>query len=663
MNVRSLRIIAGTGLTALLFSIGCGGGSSSSSLTATPATTGNVHVILSDDPTEDWATIGVKVLSVSLVPQGGGSPVVVYTAPSTPPMINLVQLDQLGEIIGNTSIQPGTYTSANISISTANTGTACDVLLVASADPSSGFDQPAGSTVPCSNLQIVGGSSGSITIPITLASPLTVTTSATSALDLEFDLKHPALIVEHYPVGASAPTWAVNFKAGAIRHHKRPDLTAFLLRHMYGQVASISTDNTTMTINRAFAVYPVTSSETATVSTISLPILADSTNGTLYYNLDSTTPGANPTTIYNFSTLTSLPGENEYVRVAARYQANGTLVATRIFAGSAFNTVWKNPEGHVLHVNPSPNVNTMRISTEDGKSVALQIGSETKFFFRSSNTDISNGNPIQFFEGSSQGLPNLARGFKVNATIDPASSTTPPTALTVDIDVARYDGAITSPTATGFNYTRTFANADSLNVNDNYAGTLDYISPSSSNVDQQGNAVSGFYWWDFTYPTLATTGTGAVSAFESAVGGSVNFGWETLKVKGLSSATWNDPAAVNAWAADWTVLMPAAAPLGAVVTPYNNGSFTFQAPAPTGVSGTPQPVTVDVSTTSGSATLVYQVDRTGGVITVTQQDGTNAATYANLAAGTKVKVFGVPNTNGSIQAYVLFYYTNTVPQD
>ena len=112
MNVRSLRIIAGTGLTALLFSIGCGGGSSSSSLTATPATTGNVHVILSDDPTEDWATIGVKVLSVSLVPQGGGSPVVVYTAPSTPPMINLVQLDQLGEIIGNTSIQPGTYTSA-----------------------------------------------------------------------------------------------------------------------------------------------------------------------------------------------------------------------------------------------------------------------------------------------------------------------------------------------------------------------------------------------------------------------------------------------------------------------------------------------------------------------------------------------------------------------
>lgn len=70
-----------------------------------------------------------------------------------------------------------------------------------------------------------------------------------------------------------------------------------------------------------------------------------------------------------------------------------------------------------------------------------------------------------------------------------------------------------------------------------------------------------------------------------------------------------------------------------------------------------------MSTTSGSATLVYQVDRTGGVITVTQQDGTNAATYANLAAGTKVKVFGVPNTNGSIQAYVLFYYTNTVPQD
>ena len=65
---------------------------------------GAVHVVISDDATDNWATIGVKVLGVSLVPQSGGSPVPVYTAPSIPPMINLIQLDQLGEIIGNAQV-------------------------------------------------------------------------------------------------------------------------------------------------------------------------------------------------------------------------------------------------------------------------------------------------------------------------------------------------------------------------------------------------------------------------------------------------------------------------------------------------------------------------------------------------------------------------------
>ncbi len=119
MNERFIRILAGMGVTAaLLCSIGCGGGSSSSTASATPASTmGAVHVMISDDATDNWATIGVKVLGVSLVPQGGGSPVPVYTAPSTPPMINLIQLDQLGEIIGNAQVPDGTYTAAQLTLS------------------------------------------------------------------------------------------------------------------------------------------------------------------------------------------------------------------------------------------------------------------------------------------------------------------------------------------------------------------------------------------------------------------------------------------------------------------------------------------------------------------------------------------------------------------
>jgi len=58
---------------------------------------GTMPWFLSDASSEDWATIGVKILSIALTPQGGGSDVTVYTAPAQPPAVNLEQLDQLGE--------------------------------------------------------------------------------------------------------------------------------------------------------------------------------------------------------------------------------------------------------------------------------------------------------------------------------------------------------------------------------------------------------------------------------------------------------------------------------------------------------------------------------------------------------------------------------------
>src|SRR5271156_385906 len=104
MNSRIMRVTLGFVLAALpVFVAGCGAGSSSS-LTGSGLQNGNVNLMVSDASTEDWSTIGVKILSISLIPQGGGSNVNVYTAASPAPMINLVQLDQLGEILGNVSV-------------------------------------------------------------------------------------------------------------------------------------------------------------------------------------------------------------------------------------------------------------------------------------------------------------------------------------------------------------------------------------------------------------------------------------------------------------------------------------------------------------------------------------------------------------------------------
>ena len=668
MNGKTRLFFAIASIAAFLSVTGCNGIKGFNSIVTPQAQTGTVSVVLSDDATEDWATIGVKVLSISLVPQGGGTAVSVFTAPSTPPMINLVQLDQLGEILGNATVPVGTYSSAVLTLSANNTGAACDVSLVVSADPESGFDLPAGTTVPCSQLVIAGaqGAAPSMTVPltVTLQSPLTVTASSSNALNLEFDLKHPALIVEHDPVGAANPMWVVNFK-GPVRHHARPDMSRLILRHAYAKVISVASDNASITVDRAFPAHPVTNPETATVGTNPIPVHVDAANGTLFYNLDT---GGAPTTITSFSTVaTVLP--NMYVRGAVRYQVDGTLVATRIFASSTFDKLWQNPEGHVLHVNTNNNV--MWVSTEDGGAKALAIGPNTSFYFRSDNSVIGTG--LSFFDGKTSGLPNLARGFKVNVTIDPLSSATPPVAQSVEIDIARFDGVITQPTTTDFVYTRVFAQADTRGGKDNYSGSLPYITSASSNIMPNGTPVSGFYWWDFGFPTIVDSGSNAISDFVKATGGTTNFGGVVgaLKPAGASFARWNDSASTGAWAADWTVLMPVPAPLGAIATPFASAtnSFTFTVPLPAGAAAaTPPtvPVTVDLTTTAGSATLVYQVDRQANVITVTPQEISDPATLAtvtaNLVVKVPVKVFGVPQVDGSIKAYALFYYTNTASQ-
>lgn len=158
-----------TGLAITLTACG-GGGSGGGSVTTSPPPTvqsGNVPLVLSDASSDDWATIGVKILSISLTPQGGGTPVTVYTAPSPAPTINLEQLDQLGEILGNVSIPVGTYTSATLTIG-ANPG---DVSLVVSADPEAGFAGTPGATIASNQIQIQGakGSSGSLTVPVNVA--------------------------------------------------------------------------------------------------------------------------------------------------------------------------------------------------------------------------------------------------------------------------------------------------------------------------------------------------------------------------------------------------------------------------------------------------------------------------------------------------------------
>jgi hypothetical protein len=382
-----------------------------------------------------------------------------------------------------------------------------------------------------------------------------------------------------------------------------------------------------------------------------LQVLADATNGTIFYDLDAKTT----TTITSFSAEAStLVGK--YVRVAARYQENGTLVAVRVWASSTFNNVWVSPEGHVLHVNTATDV--MTVLNESGVGVPLTVNANTQFFFRTPQNAVADATPIatgtSFLTSN-----NLVRGFKVHASVvDPLA--TPLVAQTVDIETAAYSGTLSAANSTGFTDTRQFHTAS-----DDYTVSLEYIDSTTSNgKDSSGNAITGFKYWNFAYPTLVTSGSNATTEFIAATSGGVNFGGTVGAVSawGVSDAIWGDPANSTGWAVPWTILAPTPIPLGTVATAYANNAFTMT------VAGGTMPATVAVSSASGSATLVYQIDRTNNILTISPVDITTSSGMTTmtdgLAAGALVKVYGVPQANGTLQAYVLAYYTGTtMPSD
>jgi hypothetical protein len=607
-------------------------------------------MMISDNPGGDWAIVGVKVLSISLKPQGGGTPVVVFTAPSPVPVINLVELDQIAEILGNVSVPVGTYTGATLTLS-ANPG---DVTLTASADPDPGFAGTPGATVSKDQIQIQGatGSSGSLTVPlnVTFDSPLVVTANQNNALDLEFDLSHPAFIVAHVPPASGQVMWAVNFN-GPFRHRPIRDITRLVLRHIYGSFQSVSSDNTSITITRVFPTEPPVNPEQPITSSQNLTILADKTNGTIFYNLDAHTHS----TIMDFSSVAaSLTGK--FLRVAARYQVDGSLVAVRIWASSSFNTVWLSPEGHVLHVLSS----SLVVDNDVGVPVTVNIDANTQFFFRAPSNGAADAKSICTGAACLTSLP-IVRGFKVHVDVNPLQ--TPMTADTVDVEIAAFGGSISSPGMNNFTYTRHFGII--ANNPDNYSLPLTYISNSTPNGKDPvtGASILGFKWWNFAFPTIVDSGTNAIPEFITATNGSVNFGGTvgSLSAVGATAAVWADSANPNGWSAPWTVLLPVPAPLASVtaqwITTGTTGTFDISV-----TGGTPVVITANLA--GGSATLVYQVDRqSNGIITTSRQDLTTPAGLSNVAShlvgSTSVKIFGVPQSNG-IKAYVIFYFTGNV---
>jgi len=635
-------------LAALALGLGCAGSSSGGD--AAPAgPAGTVAMSVSDAATEDWAVIGVKLLGISLTPQGGGTARTILATPGQAPVLNLVQLDNLSDVLGNAQVPVGTYTQATLTLS-ANPG---DVALTVASSPSatflSAYSLTAGEAIPAADIQIKGATglpgSRTVTVPITLAKPLVVTAGQASNLDVEFVLGHPAFIVGH--PNSPDTIWTVNFN-GTVRHNPVAAREQMVLRHLYGTVNPGAASDT-LTITRVFPTLPVaTPSETATATLQTLQLTADAANGgTLFQDLDNP---ANDAAVTHFSTIAaSLSGR--YVRAAARFE-NGALVAARLWASSSFNSVWLSPEGHVAHVVLGSGLTSYQILVESetpgAAPAAVVINNETRFFFRKPADPAADAAPLAtgtaFLDNH-----NLVRGFKVHVSpVDPAAPTL--VAASVDIETAVYSGDLSLATAAGFTYSRTFATPG-----DNYTEALRVIPATTPNgTDASGNPVLGFKWWDVTAPALADTTAAAAGNFAATVAGNVDFGGTVGPVRawGVSAAI-PDPNLSNVWDARWTILEPVRLPKGTVAGAFvpggATGSFTM-----TVKGGNATPVTVNLSAAN---TQVYAITASGLSYTLTPVDiSTPAAMSAlpDLGSGASVVVYGVPQPGGTIMAYVLY---------
>jgi hypothetical protein len=539
-----------------------------------------VNVLVTDAPTDAWSEIGVIIRKVVLIPQGRtlAAGVTVFDGTGETQPLNLVQLDELAELLGKAEIPVGTYDRMVVTVD----GDPSHIVLVPA--PSSG--NPAPVAIPAAQIRVRGAKNaqGWVSLPVvTLDQPLVVLAGQSTAVQTDFDLSHP-LFITSYTNNAGQPLYALNFK---IHHKPHGALNLVYLRRHRGQVSSVAANGTAMVLH--------------TIHGADLTIQADGTNKTLFYDLDAAPVGANASS--------AIPGNltaGKYARATARFQADGSLWAVRVWYSSDASKLptWM-PEGHVVSVNTSTNI--LKVLNDDGVPVPISVDSGTQFFFHGGTASIGAGNAF---------LSNLGRDFKVDVTVaDPLVS--PMVATAVDIERGVFEGNITSANASSFHYQKWFWDG--------------YTEDHTVGYD------ASFNWWNFTFPTLASTDKNAFLAKADQT--------SPLKARAASGLNW----ANGGWAAKGTVFLPCqlSSATQAVSSPYASGSMVVAFTPDGTVSAST--VTVNLNTMVGSQPLVTEFTRGASDITETILDVSNWG--AKLSSGAVVRVYGIPKGDGTLDAY------------
>jgi len=567
--------VAFAGIGSLALTLACGGNTTTTQGAGTPDP-GAVSFLVTDAPTDTWSNIGVIIRKAVLIPAGGTitQGVTVYDGSTDTTKLNLVDLDELAELLGTAQIPAGTYDRLVIQVD----GNPANIDLI----PADGSAQ-----IPAGQIIVRGADPVTklVTLPVTLSSPLVVVAGQPNAVQVDFDLGHPLFVVAHNIGGTTIYT--LNFQ---VRHKPHHLLNQVYLRHMRGQVTSVAADA------KSFVFHTERGKDKT--------LLVDATNKSLFFDLDVAPVVPNA----SFTVPTTLTA-TKYARATARFQADGSLTAVRVWYSSDATKLPKwMPEGHVIKVDTT--LNQLRVLRENGVPANIQINANTQFFFQGGTTAIGTGTSF---------LANMARGFKVNVTVvDPLA--VPMVAASVDIHRGVFEGDITAADTTSFTYSKRFMDATTD------TRTLGYDST--------------FSWWNFTFPTTASTDKAAFIAKATPPVGPA--------ARAASTLTWLN----DAWAAKVAVFLPSqlSNSLQTVSGAYSGGTMNVTY-TPDGAA-TPVTLTVKLNTTADSMPLVTEFSKAGMIVSVTPLT-TEAQWTAKLVTDAKVRVFGIPDGTGKLDTYFI----------
>jgi len=375
--------------------------------------TGNLTMLMTDAPSDDWTEVTVHFLSASLHVKGSDTWVDFWAANTADPAsgkVNLIDLSGVSDILNAKPIAAGTYDRIKLVM---NTSTAADSMHLVTAD---------GAVIDPANITVVDPS-GTGEIKVDLSPNLVVEAETNNIVAIDFDLAHPLSIV--------------NFDGKVVIslkvRHKRLPLNLNRI-----QFARIQGDITVATAN-------ADGTADFTLKTLQGASIDFGANGnTVYVDVSSGTAVAG-----NFDGLKALVGTGAAL-VSSNMNSDGSLYARRVwYADTIDKLAIFTPEGLVRWVGDT------WFAVQKKTTEAEPTGDNHHRCDWSAETVFVNAETTWSFQGTDMGVKGLAglqyikRGFRVEVVyVD--ENVTPKFAKSVNIQYAHAEGIVIEPTLDNF---------------------------------------------------------------------------------------------------------------------------------------------------------------------------------------------------------------------